>query len=384
MIKIKLFALLSVACFGVFLITSVRGQGNPEEEMKEFKMDCLDCHTCPTPTMQNPCLKPCPSMTWAKNVSKHGVAEAPDSMLLDKLVDQYGPVHFNHKVHAQMSGMNKGCETCHHYSPAGHIPPCSKCHGGEANPSNMGQPSLKGAYHRQCLCCHREWSHDTKCVICHNPIDSKFMQANAKDSTDIMGISHPIITVPDKKVFFTPYKPGEVVTFYHQEHIDLFGLRCVDCHKKENCNFCHDLEKPAALAKTQEQVHAICSNCHANDRCEKCHSGEEKPSFTHIATGWKLSKQHASLSCRACHPTGQKIARLDTSCKSCHAGWNQSNFKHASVTGLELDETHSELDCDNCHDKMQFDSKPNCANCHDDGRNPSSSPPGKFIKLTQR
>jgi hypothetical protein len=384
MLKSKLLIISAIVVAWSFIVTATWGKNSPEQEMREFKMDCLQCHTCPAPTIEDPCLKPCPSTTWAQRSSKHGVGEAPDSMLLDKLVDQYGPVHFNHKLHAQMSGMNKGCETCHHYSPPGHIPACSECHGGETNPTNLGQPSLKGAYHRQCLCCHREWSHDTKCVICHSPTDRNLLHVPGEDSTDIMGISHPVITVPHKKIFYTPYKAGPVVTFYHQEHLDLFGLRCVDCHQKENCNYCHDLEKPATIAKTQEQVHAVCSNCHASDRCDKCHGEREKPAFTHAVTGWKLNKYHAQLSCRACHPTGQIISELNTDCKSCHGGWNATNFKHAAVTGLQLDETHAELDCISCHENMKYDGKPNCANCHDDGRTPSSMPPGKYIKFSQR
>jgi hypothetical protein len=351
--------------------------------MRVLKLDCLECHTCASPTADEACLKACPNLTWAQSISKHAVAEAPDSMLLDKLVNQYSPVHFNHKIHAQMSDMYKGCSTCHHFSPPGHIPPCSECHGGATNPANLNQPSLKGAYHRQCLCCHREWSHDTKCLMCHSPLEGKTLNASSKDSTDIMGISHPIITVPTKKIYYTPYQQGPMVTFYHQQHVDLFGLRCVDCHQKENCSYCHDLNKPANLVKSQEEVHAVCSGCHKTESCEKCHGDKEKPSFVHSSTGWRLNKYHADLSCRACHPTGKRISRLDTNCVSCHAGWNRDNFQHA-VTNLQLDEIHYELDCSDCHKDRKYDSKPDCSNCHDDGRTPQSHPPGKFIKLTQR
>jgi predicted CXXCH cytochrome family protein len=86
-----------------------------------------------------------------------------------------------------------------------------------------------------------------------------------------MGISHPVITPPMKQVYDTPYKPGPVVTFQHKEHIDLFGFRCVDCHRQENCGNCHDITKPAAQKKTQEQVHAVCNNCHKDAECRKCH-----------------------------------------------------------------------------------------------------------------
>lgn len=383
MSKLRLVGLLMAA--GVLcLVLYSFGVADEQPDMRGLKLDCLECHTCPNPTAQDECLKACPNLTWAQSSSKHKVTEAPDSLLLDKLVDQYSAVHFNHKIHAQMSDMNNGCPTCHHYSPPGVIPPCSECHGGETNPANLGQPSLKGAYHRQCLSCHREWSHDTKCIICHIPTQGQTLNGNGQDTTDIIGIPHPVITVPTKKVYYTPYQKGAVVTFYHQQHIDLFGLRCVDCHQKENCNYCHDINKPSKRAKTDEQVHAVCAtNCHKDDRCDKCHGSKEKPAFAHASTGWRLNRYHSDLACRACHPTGKQIARLNKECTSCHKGWNHENFEHG-VTGLALDDIHIELDCSDCHKNRKFDIKPDCSGCHDDGRIPSKQPPGKYLNMSQR
>jgi hypothetical protein len=206
---------------------------------------------------------------------------------------------------------------------------------------------------------------------------------NAKaDNTDIMGVSHPLITEPVKQIYYTPYKPGSMVTFYHKEHIDLFGLRCVDCHQKENCGTCHDLQKPAKLIRTQEEVHAICSNCHKADRCDKCHGETEKPEFSHATTGWALNQFHKTLDCRACHPTGRKITKLNAQCTSCHGGWNQENFRH-TITGLQLDETHAQLDCSDCHINKKYNMQANCGNCHDDNRNSKTNPPGKMVKLSK-
>lgn len=340
------------------------------------KLDCLQCHTCKTPTAENMCLKPCPTLTSAhQKGAAHSLTEAPDQILLDKIADLYGPVHFNHKVHAGMAEMGSNCETCHHFSPAGRIPPCKECHGGEGNPNNLRQPGLKGAYHRQCLNCHREWSHDTQCNVCHAPQAGKSMANASTDSTDVMGIPHPVIHTPTTKVYTTPYAKGRIVTFFHKEHIDLFGLRCVDCHKQENCSYCHDL-KPAEKAKrSQVEIHAVCSDCHKTDECAKCHDTKEKPAFTHAITGWPLNRFHSHLDCRACHPTGKKIARLNSQCAGCHAGWNQANFAHA-VTGLLLDETHRELDCTDCHTNRQYSEAPTCSGCHDDNRSHKDAPPG--------
>jgi len=132
------------------------------------------------------------------------------------------------------------------------------------------------------------------------------------------------------------------------------------------------------MAKTQEEVHAICSGCHAKDRCEKCHDSKEKTPFMHASTGWPLNSYHAELEFRSCHPTGKWIGRMNSNCVGCHGGWNQETFKHAAV-GLQLDETHAQAECTDCHAEKRFDQKPVCSGCHDDNRDPKANPPGKFV-----
>lgn len=345
------------------------------------ELDCRECHECAQPTAASPCLKACPRLFTAQSHGAHAVSEAPDNMVLDKIADQYQGVNFDHKLHAGMSEMSEGCSTCHHFCPPGQIPPCRTCHGGEANPQNLRQPGLKGAYHRQCLNCHREWSHETDCNVCHLP-QAKYAKAAEKtDPTDIMGKSHPAIQAPQKRVYTTPYAKGPTVTFYHQEHIDLFGLRCVDCHQKENCSYCHDLKKTPATRKTMEQVHALCSGCHGEDPCAKCHDRAERPAFSHASTGWSVGRFHAKLECRACHPTGRRISKVNRECTSCHGGWNQENFRHA-VTGLQLDEVHAGADCADCHAQRRYTDKPTCAGCHDDARDFKKVPPGKYVRVS--
>lgn len=355
--------------------------GTPQGQASEPKApNCLDCHTCANPTPEDKCLKPCPTLRLAHTTkkAKHALTEAPDTMVLNEIADLYQAVEFNHKLHASMAQMGGDCGTCHHYSPAGHIPPCKECHKASGDDTNLRQPGLKGAYHRQCLGCHREWSHDTKCVVCHLPAEGNKLAGSAPDKTDIMGLAHPKLEAPKTKVYTTPYKQGPIVTFHHDEHVDLFGLKCVDCHQKENCAYCHDVAKPAAARKSMKEVHAICSdNCHATDNCIKCHDTKEKPAFAHAQTGWPLNKYHQKLGCRSCHPTGKKIAALNNSCTSCHQGWKPGSFRHA-VTGLVLDDTHVEMDCESCHIEKNFTVKPTCDACHDDARDARKNPPGQF------
>ncbi|HOD66029.1 MAG TPA: cytochrome c3 family protein [candidate division Zixibacteria bacterium] len=342
-------------------------------------LDCTQCHDCAEPRPGSSCLKPCPSHTMTHMTAKHQLSEAPETLLLDRLAAQYRPVTFNHKRHASMAEMGNDCATCHHFSPPGRIPPCAECHGEESTAANLRQPSLKGAYHRQCLSCHREWSHDTKCVVCHLPADLAGVPADRVDSTDIMGVPHPIITVPEKRVYQTPYSEGPVVTFYHDEHIDLFDLACANCHKKENCSYCHDLEQPARFAKSQEEVHGICNDCHRDDPCRRCHDTSERPGFSHQATGFTLSGHHRDLNCRACHPTGKRISRISRECIACHAGWKAGTFSH-TITGLQLDATHADFDCEACHLDFAYDEKPDCSTCHDDNRTHREAPPGVYVK----
>jgi hypothetical protein len=226
--------------------------------------------------------------------------------------------------------------------------------------------------------CHREWSHETDCNVCHLRRDDTTPRGDAavvQDKTDLMGRPHPVQPAPEKRVYVTPYAKGPTVTFYHKQHIDLFGLRCVSCHREESCSNCHDLKVPAPK-KTMEQVHAVCSGCHKADSCAKCHDTVERPGFSHASTGWALNRFHQPLDCHACHPTGKPIAKLPShECTSCHGGWKQGVFRHGA-TGLQLNKRHSKQECEDCHPNRKFDKPPNCTGCHDDKNAWRKEPPG--------
>jgi hypothetical protein len=361
----------------LLVLASAVEERDKSEVQSGSDASCGDCHTCLTPTAEVPCLRRCPR--FSKTVVAHSPEEGPSVVILDQLSDQYVPVVFPHKLHAQMETMGVGCEACHHHSSAGHMPPCRECHGGPSNPENLGQPSLKGAYHRHCMNCHREWSHDTECTVCHARKTSETQTFQIADTTDIMGMLHPNIEEPDKRVYQTAYNGGTVVTFHHKEHIHLFGLKCVECHKEESCSRCHEIGEKPKRVKSLEEHHQPCSSCHNMDRCGDCHAKEETAGFNHTRTGWPLSRYHQNLDCRACHPSGRKIGRLNPDCTACHNNWTIGTFNHA-VTGLVLDETHGEMDCADCHIDRKFDQKPSCANCHDDGRVYPESSPGTSNK----
>ena len=76
-------------------------------------------------------------------------------------------------------------------------------------------------------------------------------------------------------------------------------------------------------------------------------------------------------------PSG-RFAKLDNNCISCHKNFVVGSFDH-SITGLKFDETHVELDCDNCHIDKNFSNKPDCSGCHDDKSYPKDKP-GSLVK----
>ena len=338
------------------------------DEPKAMMSPCGDCHVCDKPTMDYPCLRPCPRHDW-KMTTEHTEDEGPNMLLLDKLANLYTPVNFSHRMHAHWTSISEGCSECHHYSPAGRIPPCSECHTKTINPKNLRQVGLKGAYHQHCMGCHEEWSLSNDCNFCHAKIgpDGK--------PTELLKVERGLVAEPEKLVYDTKKEDGPVVTFFHQEHAHIYGIDCMNCHRGESCGICHTpYEKRAGGPPTPAEIHSRCFGCHENDACDKCHHQGEATGFTHTQTGWPLNRFHQKLSCNACHPAGKQVARLNTSCTSCHKTWNSSNFAHGKITGVALGEIHSSLDCSDCHQNKRFDVKPSCDGCHEGYKYPDVAP----------
>jgi hypothetical protein len=352
------------------------------------QINCKTCHSCDVPTKKDPCLNPCPrELMITVNQSPE---DGPEIVSLDKLSDKYMPVTFSHRIHSQMSQMSGSCRGCHHYNTAGPILPCVDCHSVERKRDDLSKPDLQAAYHRQCITCHKEWSHSTDCNFCHAPKGSADLTAQ-KEETKIKGKDHPKVEQPKKLIFETNYQKGKIVTFYHDEHINLFGIDCVSCHQKENCTRCHDKEinlkvisssLPIKIQKSQTEHHQPCFKCHADDQCSKCHLNKTGEPFNHkIAAGWELNRFHEKLECVKCH-TNNNFTKLDNTCTSCHKNFKADLFEH-SVTGLKLDEIHSELECSDCHIDNNFAIAPSCNNCHDNKRFPKDRP-GNLVKVTQK
>jgi hypothetical protein len=120
--------------------------------------------------------------------------EVPASLSLNTLAQYYEGVAFDHALHLDVTS---DCAVCHHHTTGTPVQEgsCSKCHpGGEARakvacsdchprePFAAGflqakkvdsqryhndQLGLKGAYHQNCLGCHRQMDGPTGCQDCH-------------------------------------------------------------------------------------------------------------------------------------------------------------------------------------------------------------------------
>ncbi len=335
--------------------------------------DCSVCHSSGNPGLED--LIPTRRCARPKSREKldEAGAAAPDVVIIDQLSDIYVPVAFPHALHADMVAMADGCGTCHHHGEEGKIVSCRACHNGGVSTENLGQPGLKGAYHRQCLGCHREWSHDTDCVFCHAKRVAGAENTVHLDPTDITGRLHPNVSVPEKRVYPTPeLEEGLMVTFYHKDHVVLFDRKCVDCHRKENCSRCHDITQPQRHVR--EDPHQDCVQCHDTDGdCTFCHMDHEVPPFDHgRRTPFMLKAFHRDVACKKCH-TESTFAMERKKCDDCHTpGWFPEVFDHAE-TGLALNEAHLDTDCAGCHPNG-LGTAPDCTVCHDDKRFPQDIP----------
>jgi len=339
--------------------------------------DCVRCHTCALPTPAERCLAPCtrPQPRTPRTPDRMG----PDSVLIRELENLYWPVPFDHRGHARMAEMARGCVTCHHNTPAGQEPPaCKTCHSPTDPGTDITKPSLKGAYHRQCLNCHKDWTAETDCAKCH-PLKTDTARAALPPSRDdLLALLHPPIPQPETDVYRVGAAGASatVVVFRHQEHVQRFGLTCAECHHEESCSRCHAADAKPKEVRTLAEHHRPCEICHRGDmegdptqivgKCERCHWRAEQPKpepFDHARTGWPLSRYHQTVGCRKCHPA-VPFAKRDRDCNACHAAWEPGKFNHA-VTGQTLDENHADADCQTCHAERKFDRPPTCGECHD-------------------
>jgi len=332
--------------------------------------NCIDCHLCKRPKPADPCLRACTRDTHEPNWQDLSQFSYPDTVSLDKLVEHYGAVRFNHKAHAEMSGMGGNtCRLCHHKNPEGKIENCSNCHPLERAEGGEEIVDLKTAYHRQCIFCHSEWDGETNCEICHQPLDESghVVGDNAVLPSHMHRKARPVID------FKTDHQPAPYVTFHHKEHAKDYGISCSVCHELDNCTSCHLGTRKNVSPKLHDFSNkSTCSECHGMSHCGSCHSRKPTRVFKHGYTGFPLKRYHQGVACRDCHGEKHAHGQLPTDCQGCHnSDWGDTDtFDHAGIIGVDLGEDHEGMDCGDCHQDPDFQKPPLCSDCHDDGRGP--------------
>ncbi|MFZ5568898.1 MAG: sulfate respiration complex hexadecaheme cytochrome HmcA [Thermodesulfobacteriota bacterium] len=111
--------------------------------------------------------------------------DIPEKVVIKRMSDKYEPVELPHRkivktlfeeikdnklagyFHARQETI---CQGCHHNSPASLNPPqCVSCHGKPFSDPDVLKPGLLGAYHIQCMECHKKMEIDkpATCTECH-------------------------------------------------------------------------------------------------------------------------------------------------------------------------------------------------------------------------
>ncbi|MBW1880774.1 MAG: cytochrome c class III, partial [Deltaproteobacteria bacterium] len=168
-------------------------------QREALEPDCAGCHaTLPRPPSESTCAV-CHTGPPGESAARPELAplpptsddDFPDVIVIELLAADYEASEMPHaKIVEHLDALVRDselaaafhpttevlCSGCHHHSPVGERPPgCGSCHDLESHPTE-DQPSLKAAYHRQCLGCHEEMGlEQVGCTDCH-------ADANQEDS----------------------------------------------------------------------------------------------------------------------------------------------------------------------------------------------------------
>jgi len=332
-----------------------------------FSQNCTDCHLCEDPKPADPCLRECSRDTHVPDWHDLESMDSPDIVILNQLVDLYEAVTFDHEAHAEMSGMGGGtCVLCHHDNPDGMIESCGVCHPAERVEGAEEVIDLKSAYHRQCMYCHRDWSGEADCEICHLPLDGNGEPLGQRRQPP----QNPHREARAVMNFETSHDPAPFVTFHHESHAGAYGISCNECHELDNCSSCHLGTSTEVLPELHDfSNRSTCGECHGTSHCGSCHSRQPDRIFRHEVTGFPLKSYHAGVTCRSCHGERHAHGQLARDCQGCHSAWGDTDsFDHADKIGVDLGEDHAGMDCSDCHPDLGFVAAPICSDCHDDDR----------------
>jgi hypothetical protein len=357
------------------------------------------------------------------------------------------------KAHQSLSGTTQ-CASCHQFGAKTPTFKCLDCHKEVAralseNHGYHAQLRLKNPNGKECVRCHLEhngqdfsvthWDPSQKqfdhkltgyalegkhaavgCNQCHMPkniTESGRALIKYKDlSKSFFGLSQNCIschTDPHKGQLGNNCQSCHNVNDWHavkqfdhsKTRYPLTGL-----HAQVACEKCHKPDMSGGPARFKDMKFGACSDCHLDphhgsfkQRCEECHStvGWKRLAvgfaFDHSETKFPLLGQHATVSCAACHVSGDFKKPLPfENCVDCHkdvhsgqfagrpqkgecaechtvSGWKPSLFgvKEHTSSKYPLQGKHGKVECTKCHipagkDTIYHMAFANCTDCHKD------------------
>ncbi len=299
----------------------------------------------------------------------------PEVAVIDDLAFHYGAVVFDHGLHVRMSDILGECSNCHHETEPGEvITACRECHPLSRDSGDLRRPSLKGAFHRQCLSCHKDWSHANSCGFCHEDAGAPPVALDLVGAGERVGAALTHISPQVSYTYVTTREGAPVVTFHHDDHVAVFGLECADCHRDDSCTRCHG----AGSARQMVDREQSCYPCHSPSTCVTCHDPIEKARFDHrAAAGWDLGTGHEGVQCIACHggTTGAAVAEpTAVRCRACHERAHGGGLEEELVPLVPLFGSHARFECTCCHNGPDATLGASCTDCHEDKCYPDDVP----------
>jgi len=165
----------------------------PMVKDNKFESSCLMCHMKPKEKIAKAAVSDDKILAEMLLKSRKIInttykdEDIPEKVIIKELSDKYEPVELPHRkivktlvenikdnklagyFHAEKGTI---CQGCHHNSPLDKKPPrCGSCHGKPFDENIMSRQGITGAYHQQCMECHKvlnlEKPKSTECTECH-------------------------------------------------------------------------------------------------------------------------------------------------------------------------------------------------------------------------
>ncbi|MGD8845510.1 MAG: cytochrome c3 family protein [Desulfobacteraceae bacterium] len=156
------------------------------------KEACIKCHSVPVRNITQPStpehealLARLALQETDRVIPTDLKGDIPETVTIQRLSKEYEAVKLPHRqiINSLMGRMKDNrlsghfhneqdaiCQGCHHHSPASDKPPqCANCHPRQWDEKRPSMPGILGAYHLQCMGCHKkmEIEKPAECIECH-------------------------------------------------------------------------------------------------------------------------------------------------------------------------------------------------------------------------